>query len=103
MANDDDFQWPPAAFADQFRAASESAAEQQFELWKQWLSVNGETSLDDLSTFGAKSLETAVFKTRVQSGGRISIPDVEREALGIEEGDIVQTVVIPVQSGDTNE
>ena len=40
---------------------------------------------------------TATFKTRVQSGGRISIPDAEREALDIEEGDIVQTVVIPVK------
>ncbi|MFT4889284.1 MAG: bifunctional DNA-binding transcriptional regulator, partial [Halobacteriales archaeon] len=32
-----------------------------------------------------------------QSGGRISIPDAEREALDIEEGDIVQTIVIPVK------
>jgi bifunctional DNA-binding transcriptional regulator/antitoxin component of YhaV-PrlF toxin-antitoxin module len=46
---------------------------------------------------------SAVFKTRVQSGGRISIPDAEREALGIDEGDIVQTVVIPLTSGDNNE
>jgi hypothetical protein len=61
--------------------------------------------LDDLSEVGTRGLDTAVFKTRVQSGGRISIPDVEREALGIEEGDIVQTVVVPIRShsGDTNE
>lgn len=105
MANDDDFQWPPAAFADQLREASESAAEQQFELWKQWLSASGGTDLGEISKFGSASLGTAVFKTRVQSGGRISIPDVEREALDIQEGDIVQTVVIPIRnhSGDTNE
>lgn len=39
----------------------------------------------------------ATFKTRVQSGGRLSIPDAEREALDIEEGDIVQAVVLPVK------
>jgi AbrB family looped-hinge helix DNA binding protein len=43
------------------------------------------------------SMGTATFKTRVQSSGRISIPDAEREALDIEEGDIVQTVVVPVK------
>ena len=34
---------------------------------------------------------------RSQSGGRISIPDAEREALDIEEGDIVQEVVFSVK------
>src|ERR1044072_7268768 len=38
----------------------------------------------------------AMFKTTVQSGGRISIPEAERQALGIEEGDLVQVIVIPV-------
>lgn len=104
MGNDD-FQWPPAVFADQLQKASESAAEQQFELWKQWLSASERMDLGEFSKLGATSLETAVFKTRVQSGGRISIPDVEREALDINEGDIVQTVVIPIgnQSGENNE
>jgi AbrB family looped-hinge helix DNA binding protein len=37
-----------------------------------------------------------MFKTTVQSGGRISIPEAERQALGIEEGDLVQVIVIPL-------
>lgn len=41
--------------------------------------------------------QNAVFKTRVQKSGRVSIPDAEREALGIEEGDLVQVIVIPLQ------
>jgi bifunctional DNA-binding transcriptional regulator/antitoxin component of YhaV-PrlF toxin-antitoxin module len=46
----------------------------------------------------------ATFKTRIQSGGRISIPDAEREALDIGEGDIVQTVVVPVKrTGEDDE
>lgn len=40
--------------------------------------------------------QNAVFKTRVQKSGRISIPDAEREALGIDEGDLVQVIVIPL-------
>jgi AbrB family looped-hinge helix DNA binding protein len=37
-----------------------------------------------------------MFKTTVQSGGRISIPEAERQALNIEEGDLVQVVLIPI-------
>lgn len=40
--------------------------------------------------------QTAVFKARVQRGGRISIPDAERESLDIEHGQIVQALVIPL-------
>src|ERR1044072_7584248 len=38
----------------------------------------------------------AMFKTNVQSGGRISIPEAERQVLGIEEGDLVQVIIIPL-------
>jgi bifunctional DNA-binding transcriptional regulator/antitoxin component of YhaV-PrlF toxin-antitoxin module len=37
-----------------------------------------------------------MFKTNVQTGGRISIPEAERQALGIEEGDLVQVIIIPL-------
>ena len=59
------------------------------------MSGNGMPGMD-INQLGAMS-QTATFTTRVQSGGRISIPDAEREALDIEAGDIVQTVVIPVK------
>jgi AbrB family looped-hinge helix DNA binding protein len=39
----------------------------------------------------------AMFKTTVQTGGRISIPEAERQALNIEEGDLVQVIVIPIE------
>lgn len=44
------------------------------------------------------SERNAVFKTKVQSGGRISIPEAEREAIGIREGDIIQVFLYPVKS-----
>ena len=37
------------------------------------------------------------FKTTVGSNGRISIPEAERDALGLKEGDLVQLVVIPIE------
>jgi len=47
-----------------------------------------------LHTFTEKN---AVFKTKVQRGGRISIPEAERDVLGIDEGDIVQVILAPVK------
>ena len=47
-------------------------------------------SMPQLVSWGA-------FKTSVGSNGRISIPEAERDALGLKEGDLVQVVVIPVE------
>ncbi len=87
--------WPPAMFK-AFQETSQEAVESQAELFRQLMSGSGGMPGVDMNQLGAMS-QTATFKTRVQSGGRISIPDAEREALDIEEGDIVQTVVIPVK------
>lgn len=77
--------------------ASEEAVDRQRELLQQMLSMgNPGATRNDLTGLGALRTDTGAFKTRVQSGGRISIPDAEREALDIEEGDIVQTIVVPV-------
>ena len=84
--------WPPMLSG--WQEASEQAMERQQQFLSQMMQV-GAGGLD-MNQLGAMS-QTATFKTRVQSGGRISIPDAEREALDIEEGDIVQTVVIPVK------
>ncbi len=85
--------WPPTMMKN-FQQASEQAVEQQQEFLQGLL--GGGTSGVGVPQLGAMS-QMATFKTRVQSGGRVSIPDAEREALDIEEGDIVQTVVIPVK------
>lgn len=38
----------------------------------------------------------AFFKAKVGESGRVTIPNAEREALDIEEGDIVQVIVKPL-------
>jgi hypothetical protein len=86
---DDGLPWPPTMFTE----VSEKALEQQQEFLRQ---MGGGTAGLDMNQLGTMS-QLANFKTRVQSGGRISIPDAEREALDIEEGDIVQAVVLPVK------
>jgi hypothetical protein len=94
MTEDDETaMWPPAMFR-AFQETSEQAVEQQAELFRNM--IDGGAPGVDMNQLGAMS-QLATFKTRVQSGGRVSIPDAEREALDIEEGDIVQTVVIPVK------
>ena len=101
MSDDsDDAVWPPAMLGKGLQQAGEQAVEQQQEMVRQLLS--GSTAGFPGAGLGQMSRNMATFKTRVQSGGRISIPDAEREALDIDEGDIVQTIVIPLNS-DSND
>lgn len=97
----DDVAWPPVPFGQQLQEAGEQAMQQQTDLMRQLLSSG--TSGLPMGQLGAMSRSMATFKTRVQSGGRISIPDAEREALDIGEGDIVQTIVIPIKRSESNE
>ncbi|PSQ19666.1 hypothetical protein BRD00_01185 [Halobacteriales archaeon QS_8_69_26] len=97
MTDDDSTPFPPAMFAQQMQDAGEQAMKSQQELFEQFLGNAGS------SAFGPMNMGTATFKTRVQSGGRISIPDAEREALNIEEGDIVQAVIVPVKRNRDND
>ncbi|MFB6074084.1 MAG: AbrB/MazE/SpoVT family DNA-binding domain-containing protein [Haloarculaceae archaeon] len=92
MTDDDGLAWPPMFKG--MQEASEQAIEQQQQMMRQLFGAGA--SGMDMNQLGAMS-QMAAFKTRVQSGGRISIPDAEREALDIEEGDIVQAVVLPVK------
>lgn len=41
-------------------------------------------------------LNWGAYKTTIGSNGRISIPEVERNALGLGEGDLVQVIVLPI-------
>ena len=42
-------------------------------------------------------LTWGAYKTSIGSNGRISIPEAEREALGLKEGDLVQVVILPIE------
>lgn len=103
----DGLMWPPNMLK-AFQETSEQATRKQQEALRSLFASAG-TATPDLGDFGdigdqlGAMSRTATFKTRIQSGGRISIPDAEREALDIGEGDIVQTVVVPVKRADDDE
>ncbi len=65
----------------------QNAADSGSKALSNWL--NFAQNLPQFSSWGA-------FKTTVGSNGRISIPEAEREAIGIKENDLVQVIVVPI-------
>jgi len=74
------------------------------ELFRQWLENASKMQSDftnfqnpfNLQNMMPNFLSWGAFKTSVGSNGRISIPEAERQALSMNEGDLVQVIVIPV-------
>ena len=81
------------------------------ELYREWLEKASEAQSNyaNMNPFQANAqnpfnlqnmmpnfLTWGAFKTSVGSYGRISIPEAERDALSVNEGDLVQVIVIPV-------
>ncbi|MCS7141301.1 MAG: AbrB/MazE/SpoVT family DNA-binding domain-containing protein [Candidatus Nitrosocaldus sp.] len=69
----------------------------QMEMIKQMLSMQMDAMQNFANMLQLLTRFNAVFKTTIQSNGRISIPEAERKALGIEEGDLVQVIIIPLE------
>ncbi|MFW6384499.1 MAG: AbrB/MazE/SpoVT family DNA-binding domain-containing protein [Halodesulfurarchaeum sp.] len=88
----------PSAFVEAMQEAGSEAKATQDQLAAAMLEANSPTEfpIDAVQ-------DTATFKTRITSGGRISIPDAEREVLDLAEGDIVQAVIVPLKRTQTND
>ncbi|RMF29635.1 MAG: hypothetical protein D6752_05590 [Candidatus Nitrosothermus koennekii] len=71
-------------------------AEAQSEFLKQMSNMQMSAMQNFISTLQTLTQYSAVFKATVQSNGRITIPEAEREALGISEGDLVQVIIVPL-------
>jgi hypothetical protein len=82
---------------DAFKKAVEKGGEAQRDLLKQFSSIQQDTLQNYFAILRGLSYYNAMFKTTVQSGGRISIPEAERQALNIEDGDLVQVIVVPIE------
>ena len=87
----------PTDPVDMFKKAVEKGSEAQKELAKQVSSIQMDAMQNYFAMLRGLSFYNAMFKTTVQSGGRISIPEAERQALDIEDGDLVQVIVIPIE------
>lgn len=75
----------------------EAAYQAQLELTQRLLTNQLGATQNFLQTLQNLTGSAAVFKTTVQSGGRISVPEAERESLSIADGDLVQVILIPVK------
>jgi AbrB family looped-hinge helix DNA binding protein len=80
-----------------FKKAVEKGSEAQKDFVKQLSNLQQDTLQNYFSVLRNLTFYNAMFKTTVQSGGRISIPEAERQALNIEEGDLVQVIIVPIE------
>jgi hypothetical protein len=85
-----------------FRNSIEKATEFQQDLLKQFSTIQYNAFQNMFSSLQGFTNYNAMFKTTVQTGGRISIPEAERNALGIEDGDLVQVIIIPLSRKKKN-
>ncbi|MGH1567317.1 MAG: AbrB/MazE/SpoVT family DNA-binding domain-containing protein [Nitrosopumilus sp.] len=72
--------------------------------------------MENMSSIQSKSMDTmfnigqmlpsfmnwGAYKTTISSNGRISIPEAERNALGLGAGDLVQVIVLPIAKKSKN-
>ena len=72
--------------------------------------------MDSMSTMQSKSMDMmfsigqmlpsfmnwGAYKTTISSNGRISIPEAERNALGLGDGDLVQVIILPIAKKSKN-
>jgi len=72
--------------------------------------------MENMSSMQSKSMDTmfnigqmlpsfmnwGAYKTTISSNGRISIPEAERNALGLSDGDLVQVIILPIAKKSKN-
>jgi uncharacterized protein (UPF0333 family) len=80
-----------------FKKAITKGGEAQKDFIKQFSNIQQDAMQNYFAVLQSLTFNNAMFKTTVQSGGRISIPEAERQALKIEDGDLVQVIVVPIE------
>lgn len=74
------------------------------------------TVMDNISSMQSKGMDAmfsigqmlpsfmnwGAYKTTISSNGRISIPEAERNALGLGNGDLVQVIIMPIAKKPKN-
>src|SRR5690349_23883627 len=86
-----------------FKRALEKGGEAQKDFARQFSAMQADAMQNYLAMLRGLSFYNAMFKTTVQSGGRISIPEAERQALNIDDGDLVQVIIIPIERRRTKD
>jgi len=85
-----------------YKKAIYSTSQAQQDFFKKFSNLQMDAMQNFFSLLQGLTFYHAMFKTTIQSGGRISIPEAEREALKIDDGDLVQVIVIPIERKHKN-
>lgn len=85
-----------------YKKAIDSTTEAQQDFFKKFSNLQLDAMQNFFSMLQGLTFYHAMFKTTIQSGGRISIPEAERQALKIDDGDLVQVIVIPIERKHKN-
>jgi len=77
---------------------TDKASEAQTNVMKNFANfqAKGMDSLFNMGQIMPNFLSWGTYKTSVGTNGRISIPEAERDALGLGEGDLVQVMILPL-------
>jgi hypothetical protein len=92
----------PNGDIDSYKKAVDSTTQAQQDFFKKFSNLQLDAMQNFFSMLQGLTFYHAMFKTTIQSGGRISIPEAERQALKIEDGDLVQVIVIPIERKHKN-
>ena len=89
---------------DTLRAVSDSTRQTQSNLMQNMSSMQSK-SMDTMFNIGQmlpSFMNWGAYKTTISSNGRISIPEAERKALDLGDGDLVQVIILPIAKKSKN-
>jgi len=89
---------------DTLRKFSDSTKQTQSNLMQNMSSMQSK-SMDTMFNIGQmlpSFMNWGAYKTTISSNGRISIPEAERNALDLGEGDLVQVIILPIAKKSKN-
>ncbi len=86
------------------RGVSDSTRQTQSNMMENMSSMQSK-SMDTMFNLGQmlpSFMNWGAYKTTISSNGRISIPEAERNALGLGNGDLIQVIILPIAKKSKN-